>query len=88
MEGRVERVTGVAAKARATATYLKRYPFAKEFLSDPSSISPKVFRKMAKIGLHVFRPNLIRYIDNEEGFGVRRELSIRDGQVTGDTVMA
>jgi len=86
MEGRVERVKGAVAKARATAIYLKRYPFAKEFLSDPFGLSPKVVTKMAKIGLHVFRPELIRYVDNEAGFGTRWELSIREGQATGDPV--
>ncbi len=88
MEGRVERVKGVADRAKATAIYLKRYPFAKEFLTDPGGISPKVVKKMAKICLHVFRPDLIRYVNNEAGFGTRWELSIREGQVTGDPVMA
>jgi uncharacterized protein len=88
MEGGVERVKGVAAKAGATASYLKRYPFAKEFLSDPKGISPTVVTKMTKIGLHVFRPVLIRYVNNEAGFGTRWELSIREGRAIGDPVMA
>ena len=35
MDGTVIRISGARAKAKATATYLRRYPFVKELLSDP-----------------------------------------------------
>ncbi|MEJ2715926.1 MAG: pyridoxamine 5'-phosphate oxidase family protein [Deltaproteobacteria bacterium] len=84
MEGTVERIKGVRAQARALATYLKRYPFAREFLSHPSALSPSVALKMAKVALYRFRPTTILYMDNEQGFGTRRKLNIENGKAVGD----
>jgi uncharacterized protein YhbP (UPF0306 family) len=84
MEGTVERVKGVRAQARALTAYLKRYPFAREFLSDPSALSASLARKMAKVALYRFRPTTILYVDNEEGFGTRWKLEIENGKAVGD----
>jgi uncharacterized protein YhbP (UPF0306 family) len=84
MEGTVERVTGVRALARALKTYMKRYPFAREFLSDPAGLSPSLARKVANVALYRFRPTTILYVDNEQGFGTRWKLEIEDGKAVGD----
>jgi len=86
MEGTVIRISGAKAKARATATYLSRYPFVKELLSDPGSISSLLTKKMASVVLYMFRPTTIRYLNNESGFGARWQLQIRNGRVIGDAV--
>jgi len=87
MEGRVERIEGVRARAGAVATYLKRYPFAKEFISSPGAVSTGVALKAAGIDLYVFRPDRIRYMDNEAGFGTRWKLEIENGKAVGDVVL-
>lgn len=84
MEGTVERVTGVRALARALKTYMKRYPFAREFLSDPGAISPSAVLKVAKVALYRFRPRTILYVDNEQGFGTRWKLEIENGKAVGE----
>jgi len=88
MEGTVEPISGAAATARALATYLKCYPFAKEFFADPGSISPRVALKMRKMALYRFRPDNIRYLNNEAGFGTRWKLELKGGKPFGDAVLA
>jgi len=86
MEGIVEPVTGTLAKAKAMAIYLKRYPFVKEFFSDPGALSSQVVSKMTRVSLYVFRPRSIRYLDNQGGFGNRWELRIDGGLAVGEPV--
>jgi uncharacterized protein YhbP (UPF0306 family) len=88
MEGTVAPVKGAVALTRALATYVKRYPFAKEFLSDPKGISGRIAKKMAKVALYVFRPEKILYVNNEAGFGTRWMLEVKDGRAVGDPVRA
>lgn len=88
MEGRVERISGMAAIAGATATYLKRFPFVKDFFSDPSSIATGMSGKMADVALYVFRTESIYFMSNEVDFGVRWKISIHNGQPVGDPVQA
>jgi uncharacterized protein YhbP (UPF0306 family) len=82
LEGLVEPITGVTAKARALTTYLLRYPFVKDFISRPGLIADGLAGKMAKIALYVFRPDYVFFVDNEIGFGKRQKLEIRNGKVT------
>ncbi|MFZ5865913.1 MAG: hypothetical protein ACOYXY_08545 [Thermodesulfobacteriota bacterium] len=86
MDGTVIRISGARAKAKATTTYLSRYPFVKELLSDPGSISSLLAKKVAKVALYMFRPTTIRYLNNESGFGTRWQLQIRNGRVIGDAM--
>ncbi len=84
MSGEARRIEGAGALARAVALYLKRYPFVKEFLSDPVSISSQVASKMSRVALYIFRPESILYLDNSEGFGNRWKLTVREGRAIGD----
>ncbi|MDQ7783744.1 MAG: pyridoxamine 5'-phosphate oxidase family protein [Desulfomonilaceae bacterium] len=84
MEGTVEQIRSTWALARATAAYLKRYPFVRQFLADPGSVSTLAAAKMTKAALYIFRPERIFYLSNEEGFGNRWKLEIRDGKSVGD----
>lgn len=88
MEGIVERITGVRARAQALATYLRRYPFAAEFLIDPKVLSPRIAEKMARVTLYVFRPEAILHMDNSTGFGTRWKLAIEGGKAVGDVILA
>jgi uncharacterized protein YhbP (UPF0306 family) len=83
MKGRVEPIATARQRARAMASYLKRYPFVSEFLSDPISIGAGAAAKIAKVQVYVFRPEVILYVNNEEGFGKRWRLDVKDGQAVG-----
>jgi uncharacterized protein len=80
MEGRVERITAIPDMARATALYVRRFPFVRDLLSDPGSFSPAAAAQMARVALYRFRPRKIFYLDNERGFGNRWTLEIGDGR--------
>ncbi len=85
MEGHIHPVTTAKGKARAISTYLKRHPFVSEFLSDPMSIGAQVAKKMSKVELYFFRPDVILYLDNEVGFGTRWKLEVDGGKPCGPT---
>ncbi len=83
MEGVVEPVTAVMQRARAMSSYFRRYPFVSEFFADPVSIGAGVAAKIAKVQLYVFRPDVILYVNNEEGFGKRWRLDVEGGLAVG-----
>lgn len=83
LEGNVQPVSGTTALARATTTYLRRYPFVRDFLTNPASISREAVAKISKVALFVFRPRSLRYVDNSVGFGTRWRLEIENGQPIG-----
>jgi uncharacterized protein YhbP (UPF0306 family) len=86
MEGEIKLISGATARAKALATYLKRYPFVREFLSDSAGVSLSMAKKVAGVELYNFRPERIFYMDNSYGFGNRWKLEIRNGQIAGDPV--
>ncbi len=88
MEGVVLAMTSPFAAAMALATYLNRYPFVREFLESPRLISKAVANKTASITLYVFRPSLIKYVDNQEGFGSKWTLKLEAGRPIHDVTSA
>jgi len=87
LEGTVRPIRGAMALARATATYLKRHPFVKEFLTSPAAISAETAGKMSRVGLYLFRTRSVRYLDNSAGFGTRWKMEVKDGKAVGDVVL-
>jgi len=83
MNGRVDVVDSPLALTKATATYLKRYPFVRELLNGSMRNAPEISKKMTRVALYVFRPSDIYYLDNAVGFGVRWKLEIREGVSVG-----
>ena len=74
LEGRVELVDGVLAKAKAMAVYAFKYPDVIKLFTDPSS---GVFHKaFLKVKFYRVVPEKLFFIDNEQGFGKRQELLI------------
>lgn len=88
MEGTVQTVSSALALAKATATFVRRYPFVREFLGGSPGLAQEIADKMTRVGLYVFRPSSIRYLDNAAGFGTRWKLEIRDGRAIGAPVLA
>ncbi len=74
LEGRVELVDGVVAKAKAMAIYALKYPEVIKLFTDPNS---GVFHKaFLKVKFYCVVPEKLFFIDNESGFGKRQELAI------------
>ena len=72
LEGRVELVDGMAAKAKAMAVYAFKYPEVIKLFTDPAS---GVFHKaFLKVKFYCVVPDKLFFIDNAQGFGRRQEL--------------
>ncbi len=72
LEGRVELVDGVVAKAKAMAVYAFKYPEVIKLFTDPTS---GVFHKaFLKVKFYCVVPEKLFFIDNAQGFGRRQEL--------------
>ncbi|MCX5861029.1 MAG: pyridoxamine 5'-phosphate oxidase family protein [Deltaproteobacteria bacterium] len=88
MEGRVQTITSPLALAKATATFLRRYTFVREFLGGSAALSQQIADKMTRVALYVFCPSSIRYLDNSADFGTRWKLEIQDGRAVGAPILA
>jgi uncharacterized protein len=72
LEGRVEPVDGMAAKAKAMTVYAFKYPEVIKLFTDPTS---GVFHKaFLKVKFYCVVPDKLFFIDNAQGFGRRQEL--------------
>ncbi|MBS0517237.1 MAG: pyridoxamine 5'-phosphate oxidase family protein [Proteobacteria bacterium] len=76
MEGMAGLAETVGDKARALATYLEKFPFARDLMANPVGAVRTAFRAHA----HVFRPTRIRYLDNRLGIGARFSIAVADGK--------
>jgi len=74
LEGRVELVDGVVAKAKAMAVYAIKYPEVIKLFTDPAS---GIFNKaFLKVKFYCVVPEKLFFIDNSAGFGKRQELTL------------
>jgi uncharacterized protein len=72
LEGRVELVDGIGAKAKALAVYALKFPDVIKLFTDPNSgVLHKAF---LKVKFYRVLPEKLFFIDNEQGFGKRQEL--------------
>jgi uncharacterized protein YhbP (UPF0306 family) len=53
MEGKVEALTTVMAQAKATAIYVKRYPFVRDFIGNSVVFSRKIAEQLKQSGVRV-----------------------------------
>jgi len=79
IEGVRRPVEGVVAKARASAAYFRKFPFARALLADPRGATSTLIKATAQI----LQPSRILYLDNTLGFGTRFALSLQDGSPVG-----
>ncbi|MBI4318934.1 MAG: pyridoxamine 5'-phosphate oxidase family protein [Chloroflexi bacterium] len=75
LEGTAHLVTGRLERAKATALYLRKYPFVSELFSSPGKVGKAVFSKVSATTLYKIVPSRIFFIDNEKSFGQREELT-------------
>jgi uncharacterized protein len=75
LEGRVMVVDGVIEKAKAMAVYARKYADVIKLFTDPTS---GIFHKaFLKVKFYRVAPEKVFFIDNEQGFGKRQELSLK-----------
>jgi uncharacterized protein YhbP (UPF0306 family) len=72
LEGRIEPVDGVGAKAKALAVYALKFPEIIRLFTDPTS--GVLHRAFLKVKFYRVLPEKLFFIDNEQGFGKRQEL--------------
>jgi len=78
MEGNVRHLSKIAEKSIALRAYLRKFPFAKDFITEPWTIS-KVIGNISNVQLYVFSPDRILFLDNRRRFGRRWELKVENG---------
>ena len=74
LEGRVALVDGVIEKAKAMAIYARKYPEVIKLFTDPES--GIFYRAFVKVKFYCVAPERLYFIDNEQGFGKRQELTL------------
>ena len=75
MEGSVEEVRLGAEAARVFAAYVKRFPTVKSFFVEVAFDFAQFARRF-NARLYAFVPGRVFYVNNELGFGKRREIEL------------
>jgi uncharacterized protein len=76
LEGKVDLVESVGEKAKALAVYGRKYPDVIRLFTDPRS--GVYHRAFLKVRFYSVLPERLFFVDNEQGFGKRQELSIAE----------
>ena len=76
LEGGVTLVDGVLEKAKAMAVYARKYPGVIKLFTDPAS--GIFYKAFLKVKFYCVVPQKVFFIDNEQGFGKRRELAVAE----------
>ena len=74
MTGKLERIRSAALSMKAVVSYLKRFPFTREFFPENPTPDPNAFFSRFKARLYAFTPTDVYYIDNRFGFGTRQRI--------------
>ena len=75
MEGSVEEVRFGAEAARVLAAYVKRFPTVKSFFVE-AVFDFAQFAQRFSVRLYAFAPERVFYVNNQIGFGKRREIEL------------
>jgi len=76
LEGGVALVDGIMEKAKAMAVYARKYPGIIKLFTDPAS--GIFYQAFLKVKFYCVTPQRLFFIDNEQGFGKRQELTLRE----------
>jgi uncharacterized protein len=79
MAGSVKRIRSVSRSVKTVATYLKRFPFTRDFFPDDAAPDLDDFFSRFRTRLYAFTPTDMFYIDNRFGFGTRQRIDPIDG---------
>jgi uncharacterized protein YhbP (UPF0306 family) len=76
LEGRVAAVDSLIEKAKAMAAYARKYPDVMKVFANPASGA--LYQAFLKVRFYCVTPAKVFFIDNEQGFGKRRELVVAE----------
>lgn len=76
LEGRAREIESVVEKAKAMTCYGWKYPEVIKVFTDPGS--GVFYKAFLKVRFYCIVPERLFYIDNEQGFGKRQELVIKE----------
>ena len=76
LEGQVALVDGVLEKAKAMAVYARKYPGVIKLFTDPGS--GVFYKAFLKVKFYCVIPDKVLFIDNQQGFGKRQEVTLSD----------
>jgi uncharacterized protein YhbP (UPF0306 family) len=76
LEGRVIAIESLIEKAKAMAIYAGKYPDVIKLFTNPAS--GLFYKAFLKVRFYSVVPERMFYIDNEQGFGKRQELALRE----------
>jgi len=76
LEGTVGLVDSTLEKAKAMAVYARKYPDVIKLFANPAS--GVFYKAFLKVKFYCVRPKRVFFIDNEQGFGQRREVPLDD----------
>ena len=74
LEGNVALVDGILEKAKVMAVYARKYPQIIKLFTDPGS--GVFYKAFLKVKFYCVTPQRVYFIDNEQGFGRRQELTV------------
>ncbi len=74
LEGRAVLVDGVLEKAKAMAIYARKYVDVIKLFTDPASGA--FYKAFLKVKFYRVDPEKLFFIDNQQGFGKRQELTL------------
>ena len=84
VEGIAHPVDDASLKIRAQDAYLRKFPFAAQFLSPPTRADQSTNRSAAgAVTLYLLRVSGLTYIDNSLGFGTKYFTPVSDGEFAG-----
>jgi uncharacterized protein len=76
LEGRVAEVDSLIEKGKAMAAYARKYPDVMKIFANPASGA--LYQAFLKVRFYCVAPEKVFFIDNEQGFGKRRELVVAE----------
>ena len=76
MSGSIRSVSIGLESVRALRSYLKKYPFTKDFFDSNQQMDLETFVKRFHVKLYRFQPDLIYYLDNQIRFGFREKVPL------------
>lgn len=76
IEGTAKMVDSLTEKAKAMAVYARKYPEVIKLFTNPTS--GVFYKAFLKVKFYCVTPEKVFFINNEQGFGKRQELVIRD----------
>ena len=74
MSGVIQAVSVGPAAVRAVRSYLRKFPFTKEFFKPGDLIDLNAFLTRFRVRLYRFKPDLVYYLDNSIKFGFRERV--------------